>query len=443
MRRATAIRLATPLAILLLAACETGNPFTTAGSLRVDVEVYKGPLSKEPSLQWAELVGLVNQGLESVKTITDGVINTLEINDEQRKDCDKHSKTVLIELCLVRKLIVDLKTDMDEADELISGDISSAPNKTEAAIRDALRTASNVSVQLKAKAFLAAETQASFSFGYIFGKGGRPERIAVTNLANWAAEYGNQIGSRADALLKQMQIVPADRRELPLSVYLRESEPTDFVNLMVWNRAAAPAIWEDMLLHPIDAFSSEETTDRVRTIEALFADHNWSHINTVYASGQGETSIALIKDDIGNWNLKSFDTDPTELLDAYKNLTLAGIKVATEAVQAGLSGGGSAVAKSALGTASTLTRGQIGGGGDEALDVDKLHDRAETRIVAKGRTEQAAYAGAKDDDAVKTREEARERTVQSLEAILDNHADIIDVIEESVAASATPTPALK
>ena len=200
----------------------------------------------------------------------------------------------------------------------------------------------------------------------------------MTNFANWASEYSNQLGSRADALLKQMRPLPRDRHELPLSVMLRDTEPTDFVNLLVWNRAAGLAIIEEMVLHPIHAFTSEETTDRVRVIERLFADHNWSKINTVFASGEGKTAIALIKDDIGNWNLKSFDSDPTELLDAYKDMTLAGIKAATAAITGGTRGRD---LQSVLKTASNLTRGRISDGGAVGgLNIRALHERTLRRL---------------------------------------------------------------
>ena len=309
--------------------------------------------------------------------------------------------------------------------------------------RRILIKASNVATQLKAKAFLTAESQASFAFGNLFAPGDRRSRIAMTNFANWAAEYGNQIGARADTLLKQMQVVPADRRELPLSVYLRDTEPTDFMNLMVWNRAAAPAIWEEMLLNPIHSLTSEETTDRVRVIETLFADHNWSRINTVYASGQGETSIALIKDDIGNWNLKSFDTDPTELLNAYKGLTLAAVKVATDAVKAAATGGQSAALSSILGTASKLTQGQIGGGAGNDLNIVNLHNRTDAKIVAKGTARKKDYDAVKKDTMEATEKEKRKvvkRTIEDLKMILENHADMINVLEESVITKPSTTP---
>ena len=431
-------------AVLGLAACEISNPFTTAGSLRVEVEDYKGPLSKEPAVQWGELTGLIDEAAISLTNISDGVLvaaaNTGAL--EQRSDTcetggaglkiephhwsDKptsarsgfHTRTVgkpckdgtfadhdqyefwcaspsmqrslhgltpdgFVGCLILAHLHDDVKVALKQVTELqlkaktenlheVKGNDTETIKNTILQYRIVLEGTSKLSAQLKAKALYWAETHASAA------PGDRMVRNAMTNFANWASEYSNQLGSRADALLKQMRPLPRDRHELPLSVMLRDTEPTDFVNLLVWNRAAGLAIIEEMVLHPIHAFTSEETTDRVRVIERLFADHNWSKINTVFASGEGKTAIALIKDDIGNWNLKSFDSDPTELLDAYKDMTLAGIKAATAAITGGTRGRD---LQSVLKTASNLTRGRISDGGAVGgLNIRALHERTLRRL---------------------------------------------------------------
>jgi len=244
-----------------------------------------------------------------------------------------------------------------------------------------------------------------------------------------------------------MRPLAADRRELPLSVYLRETQPTDFLNLLVWNRAAAPALWEEMLLHPINSFSSEETTDRVRVVERLFNDHNWSRINTVTANGQGETSIALIKDDIGNWNLKSFDSDTTELVSAYKDLTLAAVKTATEAVQAGATGGISSTAKSLLGTASQLTSGNIGGDGDVGgLDIENIHEDVETRLKNAANKHQAKFdeSGKEGETEIQTQKrkaKASKNAIEEMRDIVKSHRLLIDALERAVVSNQPKAPA--
>ncbi|MCY3567396.1 MAG: hypothetical protein OXH38_02120, partial [Chloroflexi bacterium] len=150
-------------------------------------------------------------------------------------------------------------------------------------------------------------------------------RIEMANFAQFAAEYGNQITSRSDALLKQSsgaKGLAIAREQLPNSIYLRDSEPTAYLNLYDWNEAAVSSGEE----------RGRRTTpaERIRMVEHLVADNYWSHINTVFAAGQGDVSMALVKDDVGNWNLKSFDNDPSDLLDAYKKVGLAAVGAITE-----------------------------------------------------------------------------------------------------------------
>ena len=349
------------------------------------------------------------------------------------------------------KLITDLQDYTDKAHAVLKDTtkIPSASTKISDHYRNyrfVLEDTSKLSAQFKAKALYWAETHASAA------PNNRVVCNAMTNFANFASEYSNQLGSRADALLKQMRPLPRDRHELPLSVMLGVTEPTDFVNLLVWNRAAAPAIIEEMLLHPFHAFRSEETTDRVRVIERLFADYNWSKINTVFASGEGETAIALIKDDIGNWNLKSFDSDPTELLNAYKDMTLAGIQAATDAITANASGGGTAALQSVLKTANNLTRGRISDGGEVGgLNIRALHERTLQRLETlkaeqekeKKRLEKKQKdlekEGIKKDSQpwIAIQEEIDELPVDTRRKaarIIEDHEFLINTLEQSVVA---------
>jgi hypothetical protein len=75
----------------------------------------------------------------------------------------------------------------------------------------------------------------------------------------------------------------------------------------------------------------------------LFSDHYWSNINTVYASGKGKISLAFVKDDIGNWDLKNMDNAPAELLQAYTDFAMAvatkGVEVAVDSLSGGTAAG--------------------------------------------------------------------------------------------------------
>ena len=143
-------------------------------------------------------------------------------------------------------------------------------------------------------------------------------KIGLVELTNVAAELGNEVAARADALLKQNTrngLEAIAREQLPTSTYLQDSGATDYLNLVTWFNAAVERPGSTKL-------------DRVRMIERLITDTHWSKINTVFAAGQGDVRMVFIKDDIGNWNLKSFSNDPTELVNAYKKVGFAALSTA-------------------------------------------------------------------------------------------------------------------
>lgn len=273
----------------------------------------------------------------------------------------------------------------------------------------------SVAMKLKAKALVLVEVSNMIA----------PERklrLLVAFFARFASEYSNQLESMADALQWQLgeEGKGINAKQLPLSLYLRNAETTDFLNLYTWKRAVAPAIWEEMLLHPFTAFSSDETTDRVRVIERLFADHNWEKINTVYGSGQGNFAMALVKDEIGNWNLKSFDSDPTELLDAYKKFTVASISKASSLLTPS-----GRLLESLLPSIGDLTRGQVGGARKpfNALRMETLHKQ----VVEKLRAIKAPAQG--------TNANAHTKVIQQILDVLNGYEATIDMLQESLITS--------
>lgn len=149
-------------------------------------------------------------------------------------------------------------------------------------------------------------------------------RISMANFAQFTASYGNRIAASVDAIEKQSKL-DLNSNLLPTSVFLRDASPTAYLNLYEWNNAA------------VDQEDSDPT-ERIRIVESLVNDTYWTEVNSVFAKGQGEFSVALIKDSIGNWNIKNFSNDPSELLDAYKNAGLAVLKTATDLATSNISG---------------------------------------------------------------------------------------------------------
>ena len=325
---------------------------------------------------------------------------------------------------LLTDALSSLETAHAAADTLISEDKEKKLTTLEAAaVRDlVVKYVGDVAASLKAKAFFWAETHAALA------PRSRNVRIAMAGFANLASELSNQLESRADALQWQLdEDIGVNATELPLSLYLRDAEPTDFLNLYSWNRATAPALLEDMFWHPFNAFSSNETADRVRVIERLSADHNWGKVNTVYGSGQGVFAMALVKDEIGNWSLKSFESDPTKLVEAYTDLTLTAVRKTRKAITRS-----SPPPEDLLRFTSNLTRGRISGdaGPFDVFDTERLH----ARVVADLETIKVA-ANERESNLVKRREELDLRT-QALGATAQIAKDDAGAVE-SVAAPST------
>lgn len=425
--------------------------FDGSAAMRVEVEVYKGPLSKEVPIQFAELTGVVEDSQRALEilyanmTVSAGrlgcvcakmknsisdkdkeVLNqpnmmkekkpqsyneqsTLQCKPKPKSGIAFHyeakkipfrSKGLAYKIWVPKKedirdddkyifcntlaqILIDAKTVYSEdpkrlaeniknqcpTSDHVSGHFKKETINRESrdACLDCLREVSKFGAQLERRAsYWATEHVATM-----------PEstrmRIEMANFAQFVKEYGNQINARADALAKQIagaggtQIA---REQLANSVYLRDSSPTGYLNLYKWNDAAVKR--------------GEITPDvRTRMVEQLVADTYWSKINTVFAAGQGDVSMALIKDDVGNWNLKSFDNSPGELLGAYKNLGLAAVKAATEL--AGNSSGLPA-AKNALNFANQIALGSTSSGRakETAQRLAALREESARRIRAIG-----------------------------------------------------------
>ncbi|KLN62213.1 hypothetical protein WH96_01425 [Kiloniella spongiae] len=367
--------------------------------MRIEVEVYKGPLSKEPDVQWGELMGLTKQTSVVLSYLDDTLLTLansqgylpssdpvkpksvkvrpdLDLNHTQEIErgviwgsyasptsedeghwCSspnlmKQGGGAFSKLddmsCLhaaqihqdIQRFLVwvhAVQKAMKIADDALYGnggiaqvcnDDASQKAACEQKIRDfqgkarkTIAAVSELAIAMKASSFFWAQSQVVVMTN--------SEAIAsiLQGYATGAAELSNQLQSKADVLEKQLSV---NRRYQPLSAYLRASSSTDFINLAVWNRP--------FIGHLYDAFTNGSAESRVVGIQRLYADHNWSKINTAYASGQGDVAMAFIKDDIGNWNLKTFSNDPAELVDSYGQVGKAFLKTAVTLA----SGGGGA-----------------------------------------------------------------------------------------------------
>lgn len=380
---------------ILLSGCSSqpGSPLAAAGSMRVEVEVYKGPLSEPLGVQMGELTGVLKEARAALALY--GASTNPACPPDEPVNCDRQA--AIQSAGQLAGLMDKLDDTLKEGDIVITklfgltdaNDVQligydSGP-KYKAQIRRFAAEAAEIGAQLKARAFFTAYRELGNS------PRAKADRRDLTHFTTIAAEYGNQITSRATSLL--LQLDEGTRREdLALSQYLKDAAHTDFLRLYDWFDATGgdqPAG---------DGLKNLSGGDRVQLAQRLFADHNWSKVNQVHANGQGEVRMAFIRDQLGNWNLKSFDNNPEELLTAYRNMTEAGIQLAIRAAQSAASGGGAGALPIALDAAGQLIRGQVGG---ETLttntaQIDALRRRVVADLerikVAAGETETALQA---------------------------------------------------
>jgi len=266
---------------------------------------------------------------------------------------------------------------------------------------------SRLSISLRDKAF-------RWAIGSVVGQSlNVAVRASVVNLIVASSENGNQLKNRADALMKQMQPYGNDRRELPPSVALREAEPTDFINLYKWLGASTPGLFTS------DNLSVGSVGDRVKMVERLISDQYWSKINTVYASGRGKVSMAFIKDEVGNWNLKSFDNDPSELLHAYTTVSLEALKKAAELAAAGSSGGASAAGDLAITQLIELADQSAFNGAPTARDSEI------SGILTGVHTSLIKQLTAKEAELKESSAEERVEILQEIKAIINAHNSFV------------------
>ncbi|MBF0179832.1 MAG: hypothetical protein HQM03_07385 [Magnetococcales bacterium] len=234
-------------------------------------------------------------------------------------------------------------------------------------------------------------------------------RTAHTVSINSAGEYGNLLESRTKSLMARLK--GAGRKHMQTSYYLDGSEPSLFPNFYAWYDTIQPGVYDD---------------GRVRAYERVFSDQHWARLNTVYASGQGKTQMAFIRDETGNWDLKSFSSDPTELLAAYKNATIAGINAAASLMTGAKNVGD---LQKVMTGASKLLQGpeeknRIVLVTEAHKDTQASFNGMQADLAAKMKTIDGSVDAAKDPNAEKLRIEAEKKA--ALKSTLDASMAEID-----------------
>jgi hypothetical protein len=513
--------------LLSLTGC-TFLAFSDSSAMRVEVEVYKGPLSLEPEIQLGELYGYLTSAQDGLMQTADYIAyvvcrdaaeldnctqnlskhpgklspDPLEREDHQylitlRQQTIQLANQLAIPICqlkgttslntcaphlrttpLLFKAFESLLATRPEIKEGIRQDLvnmltrdfnasismESIPlpsqieeTKGSGQYRQGLMEANRVAAAMQAAAFHHATASTA-------GQSPQHEvRIAITYFIVAMSEYSNQIQARADALLKQLGTNGRDRRELSLSTHLRESEPTDFLHLFDWMDAHTSPVG--------DFFGANiwpNTEERIKIVERLYADHFWSKINTVYASGRGKTQMAFVKDESGNWNLKSFANDPTELLEAYTNVAKKALEKAAELAASTSTGGGTtsiSIARSLVSFASESEpdKSIVQAPPPGTLSLAHLHTRLAEKLNPAqftadfekegellkevGSKRQAAEDVAAKPDSTEPQKQTaktqlrdaqteliqhRQKMIDRWGAIINDHSDLVDILGQTV-----------
>ncbi|MBM4440000.1 MAG: hypothetical protein FJ027_06250 [Candidatus Rokubacteria bacterium] len=144
----------------------------------------------------------------------------------------------------------------------------------------------------------------------------------------------------------------------PSATFLRNSYPAT-----VLQNDPSAGVWRNMLTDhatrqlPFYAAikGGEEDARITRTIDKQF----WQSVNQVRVSGAGNTNYAIAKDDVGNWYVKDYGSNPKDIIESAKNLAMfsAGPSLGANL----LSRGGTAASRTARTVPSAVTPPAIAG----------------------------------------------------------------------------------
>jgi hypothetical protein len=107
----------------------------------------------------------------------------------------------------------------------------------------------------------------------------------------------------------------------PSSTFLRNSYPAT-----VLQNDPSAGVWRNMLTDhakrqlPFYATikGQQEEAQITKTIDKQF----WQSVNQVRVAGAGNTNYAIAKDDVGNWYVKDYGSDPSDIIRSAKNLAM-------------------------------------------------------------------------------------------------------------------------
>lgn len=428
--------------ILFLSGC-------ASSSIRVEVDVYKGPLSKPVPIQKAELIGIIKDSFTATKQFKSLLDNFRSFHEcsgmavKNKKSNNLANKPLKESSSITCEALSSLVRQTTKLNDNLKTLDSNLDNNT-SLDKEILAAAANIAFVMKTQ---SATTAAAF---IPLTSGAERLRVAQAMFSTMTAEFGNLIGSRATTLMIQEYGYDDDtnidggisRKNLHLNMYLADSSATKASRLYEWYDAKAPFILEEWKYF-IPGYNVS-MVDRIRIYETLYNDTYWSNINTVYASGAGDVGMALIRDDIGNWNLKNFDNDPAELLAAYKDATLAGIKATTKLISSAASGGSSEALHAALSLANQFTT-PLDATTSSRVPITEWHNRVKSQIQAVNKKSQTDWekAKCKETPTDNSCKEITKDTIVKIKAILRDYSVALNTLQEINVMPQTSKPSIQ
>ena len=129
----------------------------------------------------------------------------------------------------------------------------------------------------------------------------------------------SEVGNAKKALIQAHDLTARRQYLIPTSAYLRSSYPSSAIQD---NNSATD--WENMLqrgaLHAIPLFGNNFANDS--HVQQQVDKQYWQNINTVRITGGGNTNYVVVKDDIGNWYVKGYSSDPSRIYQSLASIAL-------------------------------------------------------------------------------------------------------------------------
>ncbi len=155
-----------------------------------------------------------------------------------------------------------------------------------------------------------------------------------SNLANITLTLTNRaaLAPVSDKFLKAIERVTEmknDRIYLrPASAYLRSSYPASALRpntSVVWENQLEKQVWRSIPLVGSALSGDGSIFSASRSRQKLFSEldkQSWQNINRVRVSGAGKVNYAITKDDVGNWYVKNYSADPSNIFNSARNLAM-------------------------------------------------------------------------------------------------------------------------